>query len=439
MKSKIFFATGLVALVFSLSAPTGVKADETGISERLTEMERRIQHLERRLDIKDREIAERDRMIQSLREDLDSGGMPSASAAGWTENVELYGLIETEVSYTDPEEGDSETDAVVATVELGAAVTFNDWISGDVLLLFEEDENDDNIAVDNATVTLALPDSPMALTLGRMYVPFGVFESNMVSDPLTLDFGETQETALLLAGEGEGVHGGVFLSNGSNSEDGDNRLDDFGAVIGFAGEGAGSEYGVDLAWMGDIGDTDMLGDTISENLEETKSEYTESPSGISASAYYRYDNFVLLAEYIAATERFQAGALRWSDILVPDPSAPSTQMAQMRGAEPSAWMIEAGFDFMMGTNQAVFAIGLQGTDEALGLDLPETRWLVSTSVELGENAGLAVEWAHDESYDMDDRYGCTYSNTMFDCTGTGVTRGTGGSSDTLTVQLAAEF
>jgi len=36
------------------------------------------------------------------------------------------------------------------------------------------------------------------LTAGQLYVPFGAFETGLISDPLTLEIGETRESTVLL-------------------------------------------------------------------------------------------------------------------------------------------------------------------------------------------------------------------------------------------------
>ena len=114
--------------------------------------------------------------------------------------------------------------------------------------------------------------------------------------------------------------------------------------------------------------------------------------------------FVVIAEYIAALDDFQATELAFDG----------------RGAEPSAFNVEAGYQFMLAGKDATVAIGYQGTDEAFALDLPETRVVATLSVEVMKNTSVSLEWAHDEDYDESDG-------------------GTGESANTATAQLAVEF
>ena len=57
--------------------------------------------------------------------------------------------------YTNSEFGDSESDATIATVELGIASNITDNINAAIVLLFKEDETD--LEIDTAEITYSLP------------------------------------------------------------------------------------------------------------------------------------------------------------------------------------------------------------------------------------------------------------------------------------------
>ncbi len=110
-----------------------------------------------------------------------------------TDRVELSALVEVEVNATDDDiadPGEDTSDITLATVEIGLDAQLSKWSSGHILLLYGEGEEDDHIIVDEGTITLGnLDEFPVYLTAGKMYVPFGSFESNMISDPLTSTLG----------------------------------------------------------------------------------------------------------------------------------------------------------------------------------------------------------------------------------------------------------
>ena len=57
-----------------------------------------------------------------------------------SDNIKFSGLFEVEASYNDPDSGDSESDIVMATAELGAEAALSDTLSAVLTLLYEEDE-----------------------------------------------------------------------------------------------------------------------------------------------------------------------------------------------------------------------------------------------------------------------------------------------------------
>lgn len=382
--------TAFVAGIAMITWHMPVLALET-IEERIANMERRIQYLEERAASQDKVIAEKDRQLAEL----------SGQGDGWLNSIEISGVVEVEAAYADPSGGNEESDVAVATVELGIAAQISDMVSAEVVLLHEED--DTPLEVDVATMTFG--SGPWAVMVGQYFVPFGVFESSFISDPLTLELGETRESALQFGFESGGFHGAVYTFNGNLDEDGDSEIDSFGVAAGYSAEGEGTEFGVSLAYISDIGDSDSLQDSINESLSGDV-DYDSQVGGWSASALLRFGNLSLLTEYLGATEDFEVDELAFEG----------------EGAEPTSYMIEAALKFELAGIPATFAVGYQETDEAAALELPEERFLVGLSVEMMEGVTLAVEGTFDEDYGNSDAG--DYSD---------------GDADIVTLQLATEF
>ena len=410
---KFMVLTGTALLTLHIPA----FAQDT-IEERLANMERRIQYLEERVSAQDKVILEKDRKIAELMEH----GIQVQEEEGWFDSVEVSGLVEVEAAYEDPYEGDSTTDAVLATMELAVAAQITDWVGTEVVLLHEEDETD--IEVDVATMTIGPPEGPWSFSGGQYFVPFGTFETNFISDPMTLELGETRESALQFGFESNGLHGALFAFNGDNDEDGDDRLESFGAALGFSAEREDSAFAVNLSYISDIGDSDALQDVIAEGLaagpdgeiedddstaqvdetEDNDADYDSQVSGWSASAMLRLGNLSFLGEYLGASEDFEAHEVGFGD----------------GGAEPTSFMLEAAYDFDFAGRPATFAVGYQETDEAVALELPEERFMLGFSVEMMDGVALGIEGAFDDDYSEADG-------------------GTGEDADIVTIQLATEF
>jgi hypothetical protein len=414
MKQTTMAAAVAVALGWPFTA-----AAETGLEQRLERMERRVTELERMVQHQNDAIQSRDRQIHLLEGRV---GEAAGGAVDWTQRVEVSGLVEVEASQADPFLGETTSDLVVATAELGVAARINDWAEAVVTLLYEEDETD--LEVDVAAIGLAPPDSPWRLDAGQFYVPFGVFDTNMISDPLTLEIAETRETALRLGFEHNGFAASAYLFNGTNRRGGDDRLDNWGAELGYAVEGDDAGFAAGAGYINDIGDSDALQEAL------TTHRVADQVPGWTANGALEVGPFTAIGEYVAALDRFDRGGYRITDFaLAPGETPPFTmdwtrvpaELAfDRRGAEPKAWNVELGYGFRVAGREAVAAIGYQGTGEAVALELPERRWLAALSVEVVEDTALSLEWAHDRDYDRRDG-------------------GTGKSADSLTAQVAVEF
>lgn len=286
--------------------------------------------------------------------------------------LEIGGVVEVEAS-----SGDDTSDITVATVEVGLAAQINEKVAAEVVLLHEEDETD--LSIDTATINLAFTDT-LRVTAGQTYIPFGVFDSNMISDPLTLELAETSATALQADITTGPLIASLYTFNGVNAEE---EIDNWGVNLAWAND----NLFLALGYLANIGDTDTI---AAETLDS-------KVPGISMSAGVKVAGFSLTGEYISANDEFQIG----------DGNADYQFTAR---AQPSATNIELAYS----TGETTFAVGVQNTDEAEDLGLPEKRALAAISHELMENTLVALEWAGDEDY-------------------------TGERSDTVTAQLAVAF
>ncbi|AFL74458.1 LbtU family siderophore porin [Thiocystis violascens] len=356
--------------------------------------------------------------VKKLEEDLEQKRAGAEGEAGaWYRNIEVAGLIEVEAGYVSPYEGDSESDVVLATFELGITSQINDWVEAGASLLYEQDETD--LEVDVAYITLANLDvTPVFLTAGQIYVPFGAYETNLVSDPLTLEIGETRETAVQLGFVQGDFSGSAYLFNGDNKVNGKNQVGSWGANLGYAQEQDDRAWSFGLGYINDLGDSDTLQDATNDNRVAAfeavieggadpgafSVDPTDRTGGWTLNASATFGQFNVIGEYLAATDTFDSDSLSFKD----------------KGAKPSAWNIEAGFAFPVMGRESVAAVAWQGTREALALELPKERWSVGWSIEIFDRTSLAFEWAHEIDYGASDG-------------------GTGNSGDSLVAQLAVEF
>ena len=347
-----------------------------------------------------RELLNLKHKVERLEKSRRTEKIPEAEGSRWFERVELSGLVEVEAGYTDSADG-AESDLAVSTVEVGLDAQVTPWVNAHVLILYEEDETDPP-EFDEAIITIANPDaSPFSLAAGRMYAPFGNYDSALISDPLTLEIGETRETAVQ-AGWGVGNFQALaWAANGDANDGGNEQIDLFGVGLDYGVEGGEEQlgYALGLSWISNLADSDSLQETVTnpDNL-------ADAVEGWSAHAALHWQVFTLIGEYLAAADDFDAADLAFNGA----------------GARPSAWNLEVDYGFEMAGREAEVAVAWQQTEEALALELPEKRWLAALSMGIHDQTTLALEYAHDEGYGANEG-------------------GSGEDTDTFTLQLAVAF
>lgn len=330
-----------------------------------------------------------------------SDDSPLGKISEW---VTISGLIEAEVGFEsiDHSDGSEEdnSDVTLATVELGIEAKPLDWTTGFILFLYEED--DDDLNVDEGHVTLgATDDTPYYLTIGKLYVPFGAFETMMISDPITLDMGETNDAAVQIGLEMNGFRGAAYVFNGDadDVDDDDDAIEVFGLSVGYTIEN--DSFSVDLGadWINNILDSDGLNDVYDDN--GWAAVLGDQVPGVAIHAMGSFGPFTLIGEYVTMTDDVE------------------DTTGAFLADEASAFAIEAGYTFDISGFETTIAIGYQASDDAAGI-LPEDKILGSVGVGITDNLSIAAEYATAEDYSVADG-------------------GSGEDIDSLTFQLAFEF
>ncbi len=395
------FAFGIVTPVFAGQTPDDIKSlkilvqklmqQNQQLADRISQLEKQ-QSSQNKLPVKEAVIEQQVTKILRHKEEErmrneDFGHMIN-------KYVDFSGLIEVEGSAVRDFEGINQSKFELATVELGFVGKMSDWASAHLTLLYEEG-GDDKLLIDDAHIILGdTTKFPLYLNAGRQYVPFGNFTTNMISDPLTLEIAETQETAMTIGFKEGKAYGSVFAFNGDTDEGGgDSQIDQFGANIGYDFQRNSFSIDVGMSYINSIGDSDKLGDILKEKSLLT-ADYV---GGIGAYAITHIGQMSLIGEYITALDDFEGE----------------------KNFRPMAFNIETGYDFHIQGLEATVAIAYQGTDDMVGY-LPESRFLGSFAIGIFPGTTFAVEWAHDKDYDRADG-------------------GTDKSADAFTGQLAYEF
>jgi hypothetical protein len=336
------------------------------------------------------ELAER---ISQLEEK--SGAEPGALGK-ISERVTLSGTIEIEAGFESfDSNGSDSSDISLATAELGIEAVPQDWISGFMLLSWDDDE--DELIVDQAHVTLGNTDElPYYLSAGKLYIPFGVFETMMISDPITLDIGEIVDNAIQVGMEINGFQAAAYLYNGEVDEaDDDDTISRFGFSLGYALEREEYTLNLGVDWTSNVLESGALSKAVGD-----AGDLVGYVHGLAAHAMAAFGPVCLIGEYVYVTDNIE---IVGKDTI----------------KAPSAFALEAGYTFDVSGFETTLALGYQASRDAAGI-LPETKYLASVGVGITDNLGLALEYATAEDYSA-------ALGTKDD------------DLDTLTIQLAFEF
>ncbi|MBE9531267.1 MAG: LbtU family siderophore porin [Proteobacteria bacterium] len=359
VRKKIIFTLTFVLFVFatiSIFSASAALADEA--------LEKRVKTLEKH----------QGELYKSLKEKKSPGHMQRIA-----DNISLGGLVEVEAFHESA--NDTTSGIVAATVEIAIDAEINENVNTHILLLWEESGA---IDMDEATIEITTPYG-MVATLGKLYVPFGVFNSHFISDPMTLELGETNESALLLSYEKDIFSGSIAIFNGGIDDTNDDVIDDYVLSVTATPR---KDLTVGASLISDIAEGD-LGLTGASTIDKV--------AGIGFSATFEIDRFTIEGEYIGALEDFNVADLDVD--------------GDGNGDRPSAFNLEVAY----AVNDRLSVAGKYEANNDM-FDFPESQIGAVASYELYDHTAVAIELLHGEfaMANLDDR-------------------------DVLTAQIAVEF
>jgi hypothetical protein len=316
--------------------------------------------------------------VQSLGERMEKIEKALDTVPGTGGRVHLSGLVEVELSAENTEDADgadeTTSDITLAKAGLNLDADITDSIFGHVAFLYE----DDDVTVDEAIIGVSGNEKfPFYFNAGKMYVPFGWYESHFISDPSTLTLGETNEGALVLgyANDMFDVSLGVF--NGAVDEAGeDDTIDSFVASAAYTmpetggfGLTAGISYTSNLA----------ASDSLQEEIDTGEVEDLVGGFGAFVNISFQ-ERFFLYAEYVSAVEDFNVGELAFDDTMA---------------LQPATW----NFELAYALNPQIELAGRYGGSSEYGSVVPEDQFGVALLYSPFSNVSVVGEYLHSEFED----------------------------------------
>lgn len=295
---------------------------------------------------------------------------------GAAQNITVSGALEFEFGYE--KQDDTTTDFSTATVDLGVEGTVNDYITGS--FVFTYNDEDGGIELDEAIIAIDAGNGFYA-NMGNFAVPFGAYNSRLLSDPLTLEVGETTQNTITAGYTNDMFDVSASLFNGEVNEEGEED-DNIAKYVLAASVNLPSNITVGGSVISDIADSDGIEERVGETVEDFTMGYSVY---FSASIM---DKIFIDAEYVAAADEFEVDGSK---------------------VEPSAYHVELGCAPMENLEAAVRYDAGDDTEV-------ETRYGGVVSYSVLENTTLTAEYVRTE-FEADDE----------------------DEVDTFTAQLAVEF
>ncbi len=286
------------------------------------------------------------------------------------DKTEISGVVELKYGISHGDSG-REYGPFAPKVEVEGTLKPTDKVDVHGLLLYK----DKVLSIDEADVTWhALLDKQLDITAGKQYLPFGVFENEMVSNPLTKKLGEMRLDKVLLVSNQRGhvrTHGYTFA--GTSLQTGGTSKHD-------SGYGMSVEYKTKTARVG----VDYVSNLVESKHVDAKFASNAVASEIPAIALHgltKMGRVTLIAEHITATQSFQPGDLN-KKIKV--------------AATPSTTQLEADIDLH---NDRTLALAWSGSSDAAQLKLAEETLGVTYSQALYKDLQGSVELMQSNDYD----------------------------------------
>ncbi len=239
---------------------------------------------------------------------------------GLAEKVQVSGVIEVDATMGHTKFGNGTTenssDIALATAQLNVDTKINKHVNGHITLLYEEDNSNNDgsgIVIDEGIISLeGGNDLPLYLNAGKLILPFGYFNSHLITDPLTLTLGRTKDTALIVGYNNSivDINAGVF--KGAVKEAGnDNKIDSFVSSATFTmpeNTVTGLSMLAGISYTSNMAASDTLQD------QTTSGEISDMTGGYSAFLHLEYlEKYIFDAEYLGAIDNFAVGDMGFID------------------------------------------------------------------------------------------------------------------------------
>jgi len=336
--------------------------------------------------------------------------------------ISISGYVEGRVWGANDYNAPTRSDINLSNAELDVLAQMTPWASAFMALAYDNADQPtgprygySNVYLSRAFLTIGNLDKiPLYATIGQLFVPFGRYSSNMISDPVTKTMARTKDRALVLGFYKNGLNITGYTFRGDSFEGKASGINNGGANVEYkfkAGSNfkgtVGTGYIYNIADAGGMQKTSGINPMIaaakackfvgfgstplgcydkkaSENLAHavdagdvyTKLEFGKIENG----------KFDLTGEYLSSLESFAQKDLMFNN----------------HGAKPSALNLEASYHFLVKSKPMFLAAAYGQTQEALALALPQKSYVGTIGTSLFRSTVQKLEFRHELNYNYGD-------------------------------------
>lgn len=357
--------------------------------------------------------------------------------------IVLSGALEGQIIYNRDFTGFSNGDINLTTAELDFISMLSTWANGFVSLDYDSAPPATGSRVTNSRIYLSrgfltignLEVSPLYLTIGQYYPPFGRYSTLMLTTPLTKSLARIEARSALIGYYKSGFYGELYGFQGFRRTGVRYTFRQGGLNMGYQAYSFdfGAGYVTNMAdsqGMQSNGINPIVTSFITGNISQlTLSQFggfgdtpggnnlVHNVPGVDAHMEFNKGPVSLITEFITATQHF----------------APQDMTFNGNPADVKAMHLEIDYNINVHNKPISFGLIYGQSWESLALNLPKNSYIAVISTSIWKNTMMGIEYRHD------DNYGATALSSV---TGAGLPvppANIGGTRNLVTLQFGAYF
>jgi hypothetical protein len=330
---------------------------------------------------------------------LDQNLMKRLQKVPETPLIELSGQLCAVETYVNPYRGAVNNTLALKDAELDMVIHAHKWVLGFMAFAYDNSANtafvrhrvsNSRLFLDKGFITLGnLQWSPLYITIGQYFAPFGRYQSHLITTPLTKILGGSKQQLVTLGFKQRGkngILGSLFYFKGNSRNRGGNNG---GFHLAYEFNQSPYQGAVGVSYLANLADADHLQITghsgfigFAAPLPAVAQQLQRTVPGVHGYFNFSYKNLDLLAELVSAARRFSALDLTYNT----------------HGARPWAVNVEGSWHFKVAEKAVAFSAGYSHTGEALILQVPQHRIAAALKTSWWRDTIEAVELRHDIFY-----------------------------------------